>query len=93
MDLESQRRKCKYHMTFDVLAEPRFNNFLKIFRQHRRSCLQNVSDIFVMGGCLMLETLVLLHFCERNGFGPLGVSGLSMGGHVSNENSSSFLIW
>lgn len=36
-----------------------------------------------MGGCLILESLVLFHFCERNGLGPLGVSGLSMGGHVS----------
>lgn len=36
-----------------------------------------------MGGCLILETLVLFHFCERNDLGPLGVSGLSMGGHVS----------
>lgn len=40
-----------------------------------------------MGGCLVLESLVLFHFCERNGFGPLGVSGLSMGGHVSETNS------
>lgn len=45
--------------------------------------MHNVSDIFVMGGCLILETLVLLHWCERNGLGPLGVTGLSMGGHVS----------
>lgn len=36
-----------------------------------------------MGGCLILENLVLFHWCERNGFGPLGISGLSMGGHVS----------
>lgn len=50
--------------------------------QFRRSNLQHVSDIFVMGGCLVLESLVLFHFCERNGYGPLGVSGLSMGGHV-----------
>lgn len=49
---------------------------------NRRSNLHNVSDIFVMGGCLILECLVLLHWCERNGFGPLGVTGLSMGGHV-----------
>jgi len=49
----------------------------------RRSILCNVSDIFVMGGCLILESLVLLHWCEREGFGPLGVTGLSMGGHVS----------
>lgn len=37
-----------------------------------------------MGGCLILESLVLFHFCERNGFGPLGVSGLSMGGHMAS---------
>lgn len=49
----------------------------------RRSNLLNVSDIIVMGGCLILECLVLLHWCERNGFGPLGITGLSMGGHVS----------
>lgn len=49
----------------------------------RRSSLLNVSDIFVMGGCLMLEALVLLHWCERNGLGPLGLTGMSMGGHVS----------
>lgn len=47
--------------------------------------MQNVSDIFVMGGCLILENLVLFHFCERNGYGPLGISGLSMGGHVSEK--------
>lgn len=45
--------------------------------------MHNVSDIFVMGGCLILECLVLLHWCEQQGYGPLGVSGLSMGGHVS----------
>jgi len=50
---------------------------------YSRSILRNVSDIFVMGGCLILESLVLFHWCEREGFGPLGVTGLSMGGHVS----------
>ncbi|XP_014090930.2 protein ABHD18 isoform X1 [Bactrocera oleae] len=49
-----------------------------------RSNLQNVSDIFVMGGCLILECLVLLHWCERNGLGPLGITGLSMGGHMAS---------
>lgn len=49
-----------------------------------RSILHNVSDIFVMGGCLMLEALVLFHWCEREGFGPLGVTGLSMGGHMAS---------
>lgn len=42
-----------------------------------------MTDIFVMGGCLMLECLVLLMWLEEKGFGPLGVSGVSMGGHVS----------
>lgn len=42
-----------------------------------------MSDILVMGGCLILESLVLFHWCESNGLGPLGVTGMSMGGHVS----------
>ncbi|KAI5642549.1 abhydrolase domain containing 18 domain-containing protein [Phthorimaea operculella] len=37
-----------------------------------------------MGGCLILESLVLFHWCERNGLGPLGVTGLSMGGHMAS---------
>jgi hypothetical protein len=37
-----------------------------------------------MGGCLILESLVLLNWCERNGFGPLGITGLSMGGHMAS---------
>lgn len=48
-----------------------------------RSALRNVSDIFVMGGCLILECITLFNWCKRNGFGPLGVTGISMGGHVS----------
>lgn len=52
---------------------------------NRRSCLHNVSDIFVMGGCLILESMVLFHWCERNGLGPLGVTGISMGGHVKQR--------
>lgn len=49
----------------------------------RRSSLHNVCDIFIMGGCLIMESIVLLNWCERQGFGPLGLTGLSMGGHVS----------
>ena len=47
----------------------------------KRSSLRNVSDIFVMGGCLILETIALLNWLRREGFGPLGVTGISMGGH------------
>jgi hypothetical protein len=49
-----------------------------------RSSLHNVSDLFVMGGGLVLESLVLFHWCERQGFGPLGISGISMGGHMAS---------
>lgn len=30
-----------------------------------------------------MESIVLLNWCERNGFSPLALTGLSMGGHVS----------
>ena len=36
----------------------------------------------MMGGALVLESLVLFHWCERQGYGPLGITGISMGGHV-----------
>lgn len=29
-----------------------------------------------------MESIVLLNWCEQQGFGPLGLTGLSMGGHV-----------
>uniref|UniRef100_T1IPK7 Uncharacterized protein n=1 Tax=Strigamia maritima TaxID=126957 RepID=T1IPK7_STRMM len=48
-----------------------------------RSNLHNVSDIFVMGGCLALESIALFNWCERQGFGPLGITGISMGGHMA----------
>lgn len=38
-----------------------------------------------MGGCLILESIVILNWCEQHGFGPLGLTGLSMGGHVSTR--------
>ncbi|KAG1667218.1 Protein ABHD18 [Nymphon striatum] len=49
-----------------------------------RSSLHNVSDLFVMGSCLILESLALFHWCERQGYGPLGITGISMGGHMAS---------
>lgn len=60
------------------------NDHILLVCTYRRSNLHNVSDIFVMGACLVLENLVLLHWCERMGLGPLGVTGLSMGGHMAS---------
>ncbi|XP_059153119.1 protein ABHD18-like isoform X1 [Physella acuta] len=53
-------------------------------KEQLRSSLHNVSDLFVMGGALVLESLALLHWCERQGWGPLGLSGISMGGHMAS---------
>ncbi|KAG5863000.1 hypothetical protein JTB14_000690 [Gonioctena quinquepunctata] len=55
-----------------------------------RSSLHFVSDIFIMGGCLILECLVLLNWCEQLGFGPLGVTGISMGGHMASLAASNW---
>ena len=44
--------------------------------------IAHLTDLFVMGAGLVVESLVLLRWCERQGLGPLGISGISMGGHV-----------
>ena len=48
-----------------------------------RSQLHHVSDLFVMGLALICECLVLLRWLEGEGIGPVGLTGVSMGGHVS----------
>ncbi|KAK2903779.1 hypothetical protein Q8A73_010436 [Channa argus] len=49
-----------------------------------RSSLKNVSDLFVMGGALILESTVLLRWLEREGYWPLGITGISMGGYMAS---------
>ncbi|XP_040904429.1 protein ABHD18 [Toxotes jaculatrix] len=49
-----------------------------------RSCLKNVSDLFVMGGALILESTVLLRWLDREGYWPLGMTGISMGGYMAS---------
>uniref|UniRef100_A0A6Q2WUI5 Uncharacterized protein n=1 Tax=Esox lucius TaxID=8010 RepID=A0A6Q2WUI5_ESOLU len=53
-------------------------------KEQVRSSLRNVSDLFVMGGALILESAVLLHWLEREGYGPLCMTGISMGGHMAS---------
>ncbi|XP_069129832.1 protein ABHD18-like [Argopecten irradians] len=48
-----------------------------------RSFLLHVNDLFVMGAGLTLESLVLLRWCESQGYGPLGITGISLGGHMA----------
>lgn len=55
-----------------------------------RSSLHRVSDLFVMGGCLILESLVLFNWLDRQGYGPLGASGISMGGHMASLGATNW---
>ena len=48
-----------------------------------RSQLHHLSDLFVMASGLVLESIVLGNWLEREGLGPVGLTGISMGGHVS----------
>ncbi|KAL4229857.1 hypothetical protein ACF0H5_010248 [Mactra antiquata] len=55
-----------------------------------RSSLHNVSDLFVMGGCLILESLVIFNWLDKLGYGPLGASGISMGGHMASLGATNW---
>jgi hypothetical protein len=68
------------------------NPFYGLRKPHDQdaSALHNVSDIIVMGGCLILESLVLFNWCEQQGLGPLGITGLSMGGHMASLAASNY---
>lgn len=46
-----------------------------------RSCLDQVTDLFVMGACLILESLVLFNWCEKEGFSPIIAHGISSNSH------------
>lgn len=47
-----------------------------------RSQLNHVSDLLVMGLSLILECINLIGWLQGRGFGPIGLTGISMGGHV-----------
>jgi len=55
-----------------------------------RSNLKNVFDLYVMGALIQFETVVLLNWLERSNLGPLGLSGMSMGGHMASLAST---VW
>ncbi len=80
----------EYGIASIILENPFYG--LRKPKEQLRSSLHNVSDLFVMGGALILETLALLHWCEKEGYGPLGVSGVSMGGHVSSDGPLAHLL-
>jgi len=56
----------------------------------RRSSLAYVTDLFVMGGMLILEAMALLHWCEKVKLTPAILHGFSLGGHMA---SLAFTNW
>ncbi|OXB59140.1 hypothetical protein ASZ78_006687, partial [Callipepla squamata] len=75
--------KTRFSRSSQYFLHMKINPVFSFSGEKRRSCLKNVSDLFVMGGALVLESAALLHWLEREGYGPLGMTGISMGGHVS----------
>ncbi|KAK6105625.1 hypothetical protein QQG55_20975 [Brugia pahangi] len=52
-------------------------------RDQFRSSLINVSDLFIMGGALVAECNFLLKWARQQGYWPVGLAGVSMGGHMA----------
>lgn len=49
-----------------------------------RSSLENVSDLFVMGAALISECNYLINWAISEGYGPMALSGVSMGGFMAS---------
>ncbi|KAK6038474.1 hypothetical protein COOONC_24024 [Cooperia oncophora] len=49
-----------------------------------RSSLESVSDLFVMGAALISECTFLRSWAQSEGYGPMALSGVSMGGFMAS---------
>jgi hypothetical protein len=49
-----------------------------------RSSLSYVTDLYLMGKALILDTLVLLHWCQKMKLTPAILHGYSLGGHMAS---------
>ncbi len=45
-----------------------------------------------MGGCLITESIVILRWLEKMGFGPFALTGLSLGGYVSKLKINQYFL-
>jgi len=57
-------------------------------RKQLRSSLFYVSDLFIMGAALILESQVLMKWCQEQGYSPLVFHGISMGGHMASLSAA-----
>uniref|UniRef100_A0A0K2UDB0 Uncharacterized protein C4orf29 homolog [Nasonia vitripennis] n=1 Tax=Lepeophtheirus salmonis TaxID=72036 RepID=A0A0K2UDB0_LEPSM len=52
--------------------------------EQRRSTLRNVTDLLVMGACLIMESSVIYSLAQESwGYWPIVSHGISMGGHMA----------
>jgi hypothetical protein len=49
-----------------------------------RSSLSYVTDLYIMGKALVLESLVLLYWCQKMKLTPAILHGYSLGGHMAS---------
>ena len=59
-------------------------------KEQWRSSLHHVSDLFIMGASLILESQLLLKWAEQEGYGPFCSHGISMGGHMASLAASAW---
>ena len=57
-----------------------------------RSSLHYVSDLFLMGACIIMESQILMRWAQEEGFGPLCCHGISMGGNMACLAASSRVL-
>ncbi|VDM55124.1 unnamed protein product [Angiostrongylus costaricensis] len=57
-----------------------------------RSSLENVSDLFVMGAALISECNYLISWAISEGYGPMALSGVSMGGFMASLAATNVCI-
>ena len=72
-----------------VLVENPYYGSRKPEKQSR-SAVGHVTDIFSMGCSLMLEGQFIFSWLEYQGYGPLGISGVSLGGHNASLTAA---VW
>mgnify|MGYP001954062864 CR=1 FL=1 len=72
----------EYRIGSIILENPYYG--LRKPRYQVRSSLTYVTDLFIMGGALMLETIALLHWCEKMRLQPALLHGFSLGGHMAS---------
>ncbi|CAF3193893.1 unnamed protein product [Rotaria socialis] len=78
----------QYRIASILLENPYYG--LRKPPQQSRSSLFYVTDLYIMGKALILETLVLLHWCQKMKLTPAILHGFSLGGHMA---SLAFTNW